>query len=98
MIDRDNGHESSVIVDLVDDAEVAATGTVFAFEIESESVTDSVWILRESAVHELDACDCDLLGQLIERPKGTRCPVDAQSISKGSIVTSSGCEQVRRPS
>lgn len=61
MIYCENGDSSSMVVDLADDAEVTATGAVLAFELEPKRVPDTVWVLGEPAVHELDNCGCDLL-------------------------------------
>ncbi len=55
-----------VIVDLVDDSEVAASSAVFAFKVEPKSSPDPMWILGHPAVHELDARSGDLLGQAVE--------------------------------
>ena len=78
VVDRDDGHEVPVFVDLVDDAEVAAPSAVLAFEVEPECSPDSVRVLSESAVHELDAGGRDLLRESVERPKRTGGPVDLE--------------------
>jgi hypothetical protein len=66
MIDREDRHDVRGLVDLVDNAKVASASAVLAFEVESEGSADTSRVLRQTAVHELDAGGRDLLGQAIE--------------------------------
>jgi hypothetical protein len=39
---------------------------VLALQVEPKRSSDPMRVLGETAVHELNACGCDLLGQTIE--------------------------------
>jgi hypothetical protein len=66
MIDGEDCHDVPELVDLVHDSEVASSGAVLAFQVESKGAADTLWVLRQAAVHKLDAGRRDLLRQAIE--------------------------------
>jgi len=66
MLDRCDSDLAFLFIDLIDDPEVAAAGTIGTLQVEPEGLPDPIRILREAAVDELHARNYDLLREPVE--------------------------------
>jgi hypothetical protein len=65
-----------ILVDLVDDAELSATGGVQAFQFTSERLAGTMRVLGDRSHDGLDNGASDLRGKLIEVPESLRRDLD----------------------
>jgi hypothetical protein len=66
VLDRCDSDLAFLFIDLIDDPEVAAAGTIGTLQVEPEGLSDPIRIFREAAVDELHARNYDLLREPVE--------------------------------
>ncbi len=66
VLDRCDADLAFLFIDIIDDPEVAAAGTIGTLQVEPERLPDPIRILREAAVDELHTRNYDLLWEPVE--------------------------------
>lgn len=76
MAESDDRHDTSLIIDGVDDPKVSSSGAVLSRELETQSFPDAMRTLRETTMDELDACPGNLGRQSVQASQSTGRPFD----------------------
>lgn len=78
MFDGLHDHEAAPIVDAVDDPMVAPSGAVQPLQLEPQRASDSMWVLSERPIDELDRRSGHFLGESRQRTKCGPSPLDGE--------------------